>query len=67
MWDVFKEMLTSKKFIASVAGVIVAATARIGLELPVEDVAAILAPIIAYIVGQGWADTGKEAVKEEKK
>jgi hypothetical protein len=67
MLDVLKEMLTSKKFLAAVAGVLVAAAARIGLDLPVEDVAAVLAPIIAYIVGQGWADAGKEAIKMERK
>lgn len=57
------EMFTSKKFLASLAGTIVASVAKIGLDLPVEDVATLLAPITAYILGQGWADSGKEAVK----
>jgi|CXWL01.1.fsa_nt_gi uncharacterized membrane protein len=63
MLDTLYEMFTSKKFIAALAGTIVAFTAKIGLELPVADVATVLTPIVAYIIGQGWADTGKEAAK----
>ena len=63
MINAIKEMLKSKKFIASVAGVIVAATAKIGLDLDTEAVAAIVAPFVAYILGQGWADAGKEVAK----
>lgn len=54
-----REMLLSKKFLASVAGVVVAAAGRIGMDLPLEDVASILSPIMAYILGQGLADIGK--------
>ena len=61
--DTLQEMFTSKKFIMAVAGTVTAAALRIGLELPTEEVAAIIAPIVAYILGQGWADTGKEAAK----
>ena len=66
MLNTLREMFTSKKFVASVAGVIVGGAARIGLELPVEDVATILSPIIAFILSQGWADSGKEAAKLNK-
>ena len=62
-----RELLTSKKFAAAVAGVLVAAAARIGLDLPVEDVAIIVAPLIAYIAGQGLADLGKEAAKMKRR
>lgn len=65
LFAVLFEMFTSKKFIAAVAGVVTGAALKIGLELPVEDVATVIAPIVAYILGQGWADTGKTAAKIE--
>ena len=64
--NTIKEMFVSKKFVASVAATVVAATAKVGLDLPVEEVGAIIAPLIAYILGQGWADAGKEKAKIEK-
>lgn len=54
-----KQALTSKKFIAAIAGVIVALVARVGIDLDTEATATILSPIVAYIVGQGIADFGK--------
>ena len=65
IWLVIKEAATSKKLITAIAGSITAAFLKIGLELPTETVAAILAPLMAYILGQGWADRGKEAAKIE--
>ena len=62
---VIKEAATSKKFIMALAGVAVTGAGRIGLQLPVEDVALIVMPVVAYIIGQGWADSGKEAAKVE--
>ena len=53
--------LTSKKAIAGIAGAIVALAARWGLELPADELAAVLSPIIIYIVAQGRADRGKTA------
>ncbi len=58
-----KEMLQSKKAIAAIAGLIVAAAGKVGLGLDTETVMAIVSPIVAYIIGQGWADSGKEAAK----
>jgi hypothetical protein len=65
IWQVIKEAATSKKFIVTVASVITAAAMKINLELSTEAVATILAPAVAYIIGQGWADAGKEATKVE--
>lgn len=65
IWSVIKEAATSKKFIVTVAGVIAAAAMKINLELSTEAVATILSPIVAYIIGQGWADSGKEVAKVE--
>lgn len=58
-----KEAVTSKKFVTTIAATIAAAAMKIGLDLPTESVAVILSPVITYIIGQGWADTGKEAAK----
>lgn len=59
-------MFTSKKFIASLAAAICSGVGTLGLNLPTESVVAILSPIIAYVLGQGIADTGKEKAKVEK-
>lgn len=67
MLQTVKELLTSKKFIVSVSGMIVALVAKLGLELQTEDVAAIVSPVVAYVVAQGWADRGKEAEKIKTK
>ena len=61
-----KEMLGSKKAIAMIAGLIVSFAGKYGLELEVEDLTAVLSPILAYILGQSLADVGKERAKIEK-
>lgn len=61
--DVLKQLLSSKKLVAAAIGVIVAVGGRLGLDLSTEDVALIVGPIVAYILGQGIADHGKEAAK----
>ena len=55
------DMVASKKAISAIAGVIVAFALKYGLELDTESVAAVISPIIAYILGQGVADFGKAA------
>jgi hypothetical protein len=59
--DVLKELVTSKKLIAALIGVVVALAARLGLDLSTEDVALVVAPIVAFVLGQGLADLGKSA------
>lgn len=62
--DRFREMiisaLTSKKALATIAGIIVATAGRYGLGIPEETVVQILSVIAAYVVGQGVADIGKQ-------
>jgi hypothetical protein len=62
MWKLLAEILTSKKAIATIAGVLLVATNRIGLNLPEEAVTQIVAAIAAYVVSQGLADFSKNAV-----
>ena len=61
MWKLVADLLKSKKAIATIAGVLVVATNRIGLQLPEEAVTQIVAAIAAYVVSQGLADFGKHA------
>lgn len=63
IFQMVKEAVSSKKFVTTVAGTVAAAGMKVGLDLPTEDVAAILAPVVAYILAQGWADRGKGAAK----
>ena len=70
MVESLKEMLvvllTSKKAQAALAGMVVAIALRLGINVDVETVLTIISPIIAYIIGQGIADAGKEAAKQAK-
>jgi uncharacterized protein YpuA (DUF1002 family) len=61
MWKIVADIVTSKKALAAIAGVVIAATNRYGLQLPEEAVNQIIAAVIAYVVGQGLADFGKNA------
>ena len=62
--SLWQQLLTSKKFTAMVIGIAATFLAtRFGLdEAATQEVMKV---IIAYIIGQGIADHGKEAVKEE--
>lgn len=61
MWKLFAEIVTSKKAIATLAGVVLVATNRFGLQLPEDAVTQIIGAIAAYVVSQGLADFGKNA------
>ena len=60
-------ILKSKKFWTAFSSVLVALAGHFGLDLDPSEITAILSPIMAYIVGQGVADLGKERAKIEKK
>jgi len=55
-------MLTSKKALATAAGLIVASLGRYGLGIPEDTVIQILGILASFVVGQGIADIGKVAV-----
>lgn len=53
-------LLSSKKFVVSLVGVVTAIGVQLGIpELRVEELMAILSPLLAYIGAQGFADMGK--------
>lgn len=66
MLQALKDMIGSKKAIAMIVGLIVSFAGKYGLELPTEELTAILSPVLAYIVGQGVADAGKEKARIDR-
>ncbi len=67
MLSAIKGMLQSKKAVAMVGGVLVGLAGKVGLNLPAEELTAVLSPILAYILGQGVADAGKEKALVEQR
>lgn len=65
--DTVKDLLKSKKFLALLAGLVVWLASLLGADLSNEQVLPVMLTIASYIVGQGIADKGKEAVKEAAK
>lgn len=60
------ELLKSKKFWISVIGLSVPVlNGAFGWGLVVEEVYAAMTPMIVYVLGQGMADFGKEAKKQD--
>jgi uncharacterized membrane protein (DUF441 family) len=57
--EVFFTIITSKKALATIAGILVTFAAKRGIMIPESQVNEILAMLISYIVGQGIADAGK--------
>ena len=63
MWNAIKQLLASKKVLMTIAGLIVAALAKYGLNVEPSLVLAILGLVASLVLGQGFADSGKEAAK----
>jgi len=57
------ELLSSKKFLVLVAGLLTVLAGRLGLDLDEETSNRIVAMIVAYLVGQGLADVGKSRAR----
>jgi hypothetical protein len=63
---VLSELLQSKKFVASLIGLVTAVAVKLGVpETEVEELVAIVSPMLVYAGAQGFADLGKERVREE--
>ena len=60
------DLLKSKKALTAIAAAIVAGAAKIGWDVTTDELMPILTPLMAYVVGQGIADHGKERAKVEK-
>jgi len=61
-----KDLLASKKFRVAVLTVVGMIATKLGVpESTVSELTLLIAPLLAYIVGQGIADIGKEKAKVE--
>jgi hypothetical protein len=56
MPQVIVDLLRSKRFVVVIAGTVAALAAKAGLDLNTEALAVILAPVVAYILGQSHVD-----------
>ena len=65
MKDALKGMAGSKKALAMIAGLIASLAGKYGLDIPTEELTVVLSPVLAYILGQGVADAGKEKARIE--
>ncbi len=63
--EIISSLLSSKKFVAMLAGLIVTLTAKIGWNIDETTITQAVALIGTYIAGQGLADMGKEKAKVE--
>lgn len=62
--NTFKDLLTSKKFTASVAGIILTLMARFKFQVADQTTVELLVGnVIAFVLSQGWSDKGKGAAK----
>ena len=67
MWSAVKGILSSRKALAMIVGVVASLVAKIGWDISSEELLTLVSPVIAYILAQGVADHGKEAKKVENK
>lgn len=58
--NTLKDLLGSKKAIMAIAGLLTGLAAKVGMDIDTEALVVVLSPIVAYILGQGLADQGKE-------
>lgn len=61
--DSLLQLLSSKKGIAFIVGLLLVILNSLGVMIPEENLTELVGLIIAYILGQGVADAGKEATK----
>jgi hypothetical protein len=65
MLDTLKGLIASKKAVAMIVGVLMGAFGK-KLGLDEDSLTKIIGSIMAYVIGQGIADHGKEAVKAKE-
>jgi len=65
MKKALKDLFGSKRALSTMAGLLVAGTAKLGLDVSDEIALGIMAVVGMFVLSQGAADKGKEAVKLE--
>lgn len=67
MKDILKALLSSKKFVTTLVAIMVWGLGRVGFDVPEEQLLPVVAALVAFVLAQGWSDSGKEAAKEMAK
>ena len=67
MKDMVKQLLGSKKAWGTVAAVLVWVIGRFGADVPADELLPLVGAIATFVLAQGFADKGKEAIKEQDK
>ncbi len=67
MREMFKELLSSKKFITTAVAIIVWVVGRFGLHVDEASLLPLVGALSAFVIAQGFADHGKEAEKAKAK
>ena len=63
MWNAVKQILASKKALATIVAMLVWVIGKAGFDIDSDLLYPPIATLISYVVGQGIADHGKEAAK----
>jgi len=61
------QLLGSKKAWGTLSMILVWVIGRFGADVPAEELLPLVGAIATFVLAQGWADKGKEAVKEKAK
>lgn len=61
MWEMIKRLFARKKTRAVLAGLAVIGARKAGLDLSIEEAGLAIGLLSSYMLGQGFADWGKEA------
>jgi hypothetical protein len=62
-----RELLSSKKFVVSLVGLVSAVAVKLGYpEASVDEILTVLSPMLVYVGAQGFADFGKSVAKQEE-
>jgi hypothetical protein len=71
LWTALKGILSSKKGVAALAAVLFALVSpllrKVGFEVTLDQTMYVVGALVAYVLGQGLADIGKEAKALETK
>ena len=67
MKQALKDLLASKKFLVTLAAILVYVGGKLGLNLTTDQLMPVLALLASFVVGQGVADMGKEKAKVDSK
>ena len=64
---VIKDLLRSKKFVGALLTMVSAVAIRLGVpDVQLEEIIAMVSPMLAYIGAQGFADHGKGKAEVER-